>query len=164
MVAAKNEETMKKLLAIFLCVVFPVSAFAGDNSYKVAYDGGSIPGIKAGTDIKIYVEGTNLRVVKDKTELLLIPASAITEVSYGQDVHRRVGAAIGLAVFSLGLGALLALSKSKKHFIGVTWDDAGKKGGFAFQADKNEYRGLLAGLEGVSGKKAVNSDAMTVKN
>jgi hypothetical protein len=27
-----------------------------------------------------------------------------------------------------------------------------------------EYRGMLAGLEGVTGKKAVNSDTMTVKN
>jgi len=73
-------------------------------------------------------------------------------------------AAIGLAVFSLGLGALLALSKSKKHFIGLTWDDGGKKGGLALQADKNDYRGLLAGLEGITGKKAVDSDSMNVKN
>jgi hypothetical protein len=85
-------------------------------------------------------------------------------VSYGQDVHRGVGAAIGLAVVSLGVGALMALSKSKKHYIGLTWDDAGKKGGAAFQADKSDYRGILTGLEGVTGKKAVDSDAMTVKN
>jgi hypothetical protein len=39
-----------------------------------------------------------------------------------------------------------------------------KKGGLAFQADKNDYRGLLAGLEGITGKKAVDSDAMNVKN
>jgi hypothetical protein len=38
------------------------------------------------------------------------------------------------------------------------------KSGFAMQCDKNDYRGVLAALEGVSGKKAVNSDAMTVKN
>jgi hypothetical protein len=155
---------MKKLIATLLCFIFPVIAFASDNAYKVAYDDGSISGVKAGSDIKISVEGGSIRVLKDRTELAIIPVAAITEISYGQDVHRRVGAAIGLAVFSLGLGALLALSKSKKHFIGLTWDDAGKKGGFAFQADKNEYRGLLAGLEGVTGKKAVNSDAMTVKN
>ena len=88
----------------------------------------------------------------------------MTEISYGQDVHRRVGAAIGIGVFTLGLGALMALSKSKKHFIGLTWDDNGKKGGFAFQADKNDYRGILAGIEGITGKKAVDSEAMTVKN
>ena len=56
------------------------------------------------------------------------------------------------------------MSKSKKHFIGLTWDDGGKKGGLALQADKNDYRGLLAGLEGITGKKAVDSDSMNVKN
>jgi hypothetical protein len=62
------------------------------------------------------------------------------------------------------LAQLMALSKAKKHFVGLTWDDGGKKGGFAFQADKNDYRGILAGLEGVTGKKAVDSDTMSVKN
>ena len=88
-----------------------------------------------------------------------MPASAITEISYGQDVHRRVGAAIGLAVVSFGIGALMALTKSKKHFVGLTWADGDKKGGLAMQCDKNEYRGILAGLEGISGKKAVDSAA-----
>jgi len=32
------------------------------------------------------------------------------------------------------------------------------------QCDKNDYRGLLAALEGLTGKKAVDSDAMNVKN
>jgi hypothetical protein len=155
---------MKKFFALLLCILFPVSAIAGDNSYKIVYDGGSVPDVKAGTDMKLFIDGNTIRIKKGDTEIAAIPVAAVTEISYGQDVHRRVGAAIGVAVFSLGIGALLALSKSKKHFVGLTWDDSGKKGGLAFQADKNEYRGLLAGLEGVTGKKAVNSDAMTVKN
>jgi hypothetical protein len=155
---------MKKFLALMLCLVFPISAFAGDNGYKIDYDGGSLPNAKAGSSMKLVIDGSNIRILKDKTEVAVIPAAAVTEISYGQDVHRRVGAAIGLAIFSFGLGALLALSKSKKHFVGLTWDDGGKKGGLAFQADKNDYRGLLAGLEGITGKKAVDSDAMTVKN
>jgi hypothetical protein len=155
---------MKKIIAILLCVLFPVSALAGDNSYKIVYDGGSLANAKAGNDMKLVIDGTNIRITKDKAEVIVIPAAAVTELSYGQDVHRRVGAAIGVAVFSLGIGALLALSKSKKHFVGITWDDGGKKGGFAFQADKNDYRGLLAGIEGITGKKAVDSDAMNVKN
>ena len=44
--------------------------------------------------------------MKDKAEVVTIPSSAITEISYGQDVHRRVGAAIGLAVVSFGIGGL----------------------------------------------------------
>jgi hypothetical protein len=110
------------------------------------------------------IEQDKVRFFKDGKDLVVAPASAITEISYGQDVHRRVGTAIGLAVVSFGIGALMALSKSKKHFVGLTWADGDKKGGFAMQCDKNEYRGILAGLEGVSGKKAIDSDAMTVKN
>ena len=75
--------------------------------------------------------------------VVAIPASAVTEISYGQDVHRRVGTAIGLAVVSLGVGALMALSKSKKHFVGLTWVNGDRKGGLAMQCDKNQYRGVL---------------------
>ena len=114
--------------------------------------------------MRLYLDGNQVRFLKDKKDLLTIPTSSITEISYGQDVHRRVGAAIGLAVVSFGIGALMALTKSKKHFIGLTWADGDKKGGLAVQCDKNDYRGILAGLEGITGKKAVNSDAMTVKN
>ena len=155
---------MKPLIATVLCAVMPIVSFAADSGYKVNYDGGSITSVKAGSGIRLYIDSKHVRLVKDNAEVVAIPASSITEVSYGQDVHRRVGAAIGLAVVSLGVGALMALTKSKKHYIGLTWDDAGAKGGVAFQADKNEYRGVLAGLEGITGKKAVNSDAMTVKN
>lgn len=155
---------MKKFLALFLCILIPVAVFAGDNSYKIGYDGGSLPNVKAGTGMKLSMENGNIRILKDKNELAVIPASAVTEISYGQDVHRRVGTAVAVGVFSFGIGALTALSKSKKHFIGLTWDDGGKKGGIAFQADKSDYRGLLAGLEGVTGKKAVNSETLTVKN
>jgi CxxC motif-containing protein (DUF1111 family) len=151
-------------MVIVLCVAMPLMVFAGDNGYKVTYDGGSIPDAKAGTGMKLIIDSNQVRLMRDKGEVITIPASAITEISYGQDVHRRIGAAIGLAVISLGIGALMALTKSKKHFVGLTWADGDTKGGFAMQCDKNNYRGVLAGLEGVTGKKAVDSDAMTVKN
>lgn len=155
---------MKKMLVVGLCVAVPLMLFASDGGYKVTYDGGSIPDTKAGTGMKLFIDQDKVRLVRDKTEVITIPATAVTEISYGQDVHRRVGAAIGLAVVSLGIGALMALTKSKKHFVGITWVDGDKKGGFAMQCDKNDYRGVLAGLEGVTGRKAVDSDAMTVKN
>jgi hypothetical protein len=132
--------------------------------HKLTYDGGSIPNLKTGNSVKLYLDQNQIHVFKDGVEVTTLPASAVTEITYGQDVHRRVGAAIGLATVSLGVGALMALTKSKKHFIGITWDDAGNKGGAAFQADKSDYRGVLAGLQGITGKGAVSSDSMTVKN
>jgi hypothetical protein len=141
----------------------PLSALAESAGYKVSYDGGSI-NEKVGTGVYLYIETNQIRLTQKSEVLATIPAGSVTEISYGQDVHRRVGAAIGLAVVTFGLGALMALTKSKKHFVGITWVDGDKKGGFVMQCDKNDYRGILLGLEGVTGKKAVDSDAMTVKN
>jgi len=154
----------RQLLVFLLCFAVTGYSFAKDPGYKVTYDGGSVPDQKAGTGMQLVIGTDHITFIKDKTEVVSIPASAVTEISYGQDVHRRIGAAIGLAVVSLGIGALMALTKSKKHYVGITWADGEKKGGLAMQCDKSDYRGILAGLEGVTGKKAVDSDAMTVKN
>ena len=153
------------LVVLFLCVAIPAVTFASDaDGFKVNYDGGSISNTKAGTGMRLIIDGDHVRLLTNKTEVVNIPAAAITKISYGQDVHRRVGAAVGLAVVSLGIGGLMALKKAKKHYVGLTWADGDKKGGLAMQCDKNDYRGVLAALEGVSGKKAVDSDTMTVKN
>ena len=145
-------------------LLVPTVAFAANNSYKVSYDGGSIQSVKSGSSAEFAIEQTQVRLVKDKKDLIAIPASSITEISYGQDVHRRIGTAVGLAVVSFGIGALVAFSKSKKHFVGVTYANGEQKGGFVMQCDKDDYRGILMALEGITGKKAVDSDSMTVKN
>jgi hypothetical protein len=155
---------MRFAISLLLCATTTLAVLASDGSYNLTYDGGSMTTAKAGEHMRLYLNEDHIRLVKNKSDVLTLPASAVTEISYGQDVHRRIGAAIGLATVSLGVGALMALTKSKKHFIGLTWDDAGHKGGVAFQADKSDYRGVLAGLEGITGKKAVSSDPMTVKN
>lgn len=153
-----------RCLAVALSFLIPATTFASDNGYKVVYDGGSIPGVKTGSELRLFIDSNQIRFKNKKTDLIAVPPASVTEISYGQDVHRRVGAAIGLAVVSFGIGALMALTKSKKHYVGLTWADGDKKGGFAIQCDKSDYRGILTGLEGVTGKKAVDSDALTVKN
>lgn len=117
------------VIAAILCVTIPATVLAVEkgNSYNIKYDGGSLQDYKAGMDMKLYIEADKIRIERDKKEVVVIPAASVTEVSFGQDVHRRVGAAIGIALVSFGIGALMALSKSKKHYVGITWDDAGKE-------------------------------------
>jgi len=93
---------MKSFVAVLLCLVVPAVLIASDSrpSFKVQYDGGSLQNVKAGSDLKLYVDSNSVRLMRGKTEIANILPSSITEVSYGQDVHRRVGAAIGLAVVS----------------------------------------------------------------
>ena len=116
------------MLALALCLIVPATLFAGDSGYGVMYDGGSLPGVKTGSKVKMYIESNQIRFVQDGKDLVVLPAASVTEISYGQDVHRRVGAAVGVAIVSFGVGALLALSKSKKHFVGIAWANGDQKG------------------------------------
>src|SRR5277367_5709148 len=87
-------QLFSRCLALALCLVIP--AVASEDGYKVVYDGGSIPEVKTGIELRLFIESNRIRFKSKKAELIAIPASSVTEISYGQDVHRRVGAAIGL--------------------------------------------------------------------
>src|SRR4029077_17687413 len=60
--------------------------------------------------------------------------------------------AVGLAIISLGVGALFALHKTKLHYIGVNYTDKdGKKEGVLLQGDKSNFRAIIVALQGVTG-------------
>jgi PEGA domain len=151
----------RAVLTTILCASLPFSGYAAESQvgYSVVYSGGSLPNVKSGEELKLYLGAAQIRLKHKSQPVFDVPTKAITDLSYGQEVHRRIGTAAGLAVVSLGIGALVAFSKSKKHYIGITWANGDDKGGVVLQADKNEYRGLLAALEGVSGKTAVDTDS-----
>ena len=154
---------MKLLLASVLFLAVPVTSFAADNTFKVISDGGSVPELKASAKTDLSVEPAATKLLEGKQEVIRIVPATVTEASYGQDVHRRIGTAAGLAVISLGIGALMAFSKSKKHFIGLTYADGDKKDGFAMPFDKNEDGGILAALEGAD-REAADSERTSGKN
>lgn len=127
-------------------------------NFPMKYEGGSLPLNDSG--LKVFLAKDDISIVQGK-QTFKVPVAAITEISYGNDVHRRVGAAVGVGIVTLGVGALLALAKTKKHYVGVTWENAAgehAKGGVVFKVGKGEYRGFLAALEGMTGKKAVEAD------
>jgi hypothetical protein len=68
---------MRNLVAVLLCIAIPMMAFAGDNSYKVTYDGGSLPDMKAGTGAKLFIDANQIRLVSDKSPVTTISASSI---------------------------------------------------------------------------------------
>lgn len=148
--------------AVLLCWLAPFTSLAAEYQYQwgysVVYAGGSLP-MKGGTSLKLYIDSRTVRLVTKNGESSIIPANTITEVSYGQEVHRRIGTGAAVAVLSLGIGAMVAMSESKKHYIGIIWANGDDKGGIALQADKNEYRGLLGALQGVTGRTAVDADS-----
>jgi len=156
---------VRPLLSLTLCLsLFANPAFsAKDGSIPMKYEGGSLP-LKQHDGLKVLLSPDTIKITQGK-QSFAVPSQKVTEVSYGNDVHRRVGAAIGVAAVTLGIGAMLLLVKTKKHYVGIVWDGAEMagtppKGGAVFKVGKGEYRGFLSGLEGVTGRKAVNADSV----
>jgi hypothetical protein len=147
-------------LVFFLLVS---TATAANVILGMKYEGGTLP-LSVHNKVKIELAPDSINVGQGK-QVFDIPIKNITEVNYGQEVHRRVGEAIALGVATAGIGAIAAAFKTKKHYVGVVWTDnvaangeTPKKGGVVFKVGKGDYRGLVAALEGATGLKAVNAD------
>src|ERR1700760_3074335 len=144
---------LKKI--IVLSMLFPLLAYGEGNTFdRVRYNGGSISSkVKPdewGNKLDVTSDAISL-TLKDGQSISIVPRN-VTSLSYGQEAHRNVGTAIGLAVFSLGIGALSALHKTKLHYIGINFtDENGKKQGVLLQGDKGNFRAILVALQGVTG-------------
>ncbi len=144
---------LKKLT--ILGMLLPLLAHAQGNTFdKVRYNGGSISTTVKPDDWDNKLNVTSEAIVlalKDGQSISINPKDVVS-LSYGQEAHRRVGTAVGLAVISLGIGALSALHKTKLHYIGINFTDKdGKKQGVLLQGDKGNFRAILVALQGVTG-------------
>lgn len=146
-------KSLRKVCAAILCC--SVVAYAQGNTFtKVRYNGGSISTtVKPDDwDNKLVVNADAIVLTLKDGQSVSIPPKQVTGLSYGQEAHRRVGTAIGLAVISLGVGALFALHKTKLHYIGVNYTaNDGKKQGLLLQGDKSNFRAIIVALQGVTG-------------
>lgn len=152
--------TLKRLLALFLCL--PLLTYGQGNTFtKVRYNGGSLSTtVKPDDwDNKLTVNSDAITLALKDGQTVSIPPKLVTSLSYGQEAHRRVGTAIGLAVLSLGVGLIFLAHKTKLHYIGINYSDKdGKKQGVLIQGDKSNFRAIIVALQGVTGAPVSVSD------
>jgi hypothetical protein len=93
-------------------------------------------------------------VLAQRRHRIAVPGRDIMEISCGSQVHRRLGAAV---LNRLHLG------EAETYYIGVAWADGRNEGpGEAktevlFRVSGSDYRQILASLEQMTGKKAIDT-------
>ena len=146
-------------LAVSAVLALPVAGLAGEakkarNTYPVTYEGGSLS--LSHNRIKASLESDEV-VLAQHRHRISVPVRDIMEISCGSQVHRRLGAAFLNAIPGLHLG------DAETHYIGVAWADGSRDGTGAaktevlFRVNGSDYRELLASLERITGKKAVDT-------
>jgi len=64
---------VRMLIACCLCIA--LSSVAADKGYHVTFNGGSLPGTKAGTGLMMYIDQNQVWFVKDKETIITIPST-----------------------------------------------------------------------------------------
>jgi len=146
-------------LAVSAVLALPVAGVAGEarrarNTYQVTYEVGSLP--LNHNRIKASIESDEV-VLAQRRHRIAVPVRDIMEISCGSQLHRRLGAAVLNAIPRLHLG------EGETHYIGVAWADGSRDGSgtpkteVLFRVNGSDYRELLASLERMTGKKAVDT-------
>src|SRR5262245_46945919 len=145
-----------RLLASFLC--YCLVAYADGNSFdRVRYNGGSVDSKVDPKEWKNTLTITSDAItlaLKDGKSVKIDPKS-VKSLSYGQEAHRRVGTMIALAVLVAPVALFGLFHKTRLHYIGIQYTDAGKSAGILLQGDKDNYRAILVALQGVTGVPVV---------
>src|SRR4029434_4611756 len=151
---------MRKLagMVVIVLTVAILTYGQGNVFKKVRYQGGSVASTVHHDECRTtrVVDSDKIKLTFRDGRNKVIDPKQVTGLSYGQDAHRRIGAMIALAVLVSPIALFGLLSKTRKHFVGIEWQEDGeKKGGVLLQADKNNYRGILMALGGVTGARAL---------
>jgi hypothetical protein len=168
---------MRRSLALLLtCVLFANAAFAGVNSNKSKYVGGTakdIPvpsvGVLDTTNESLlafkYEQGKAIDKTKFAAGSFSLPYPEITAIGYGQHASLRVGQTIALSALAGVGGLLLLLSKSKSHYVTIEYNDAaGNAQSVVFEIGKDAVRPLLTSLTTRTGKTVVDQPDPTKTN
>jgi hypothetical protein len=144
----------RRLLAFALLVAFAFESvtWAGLNSKKALYVGGTIPSLAQGTEGTASAQDEKIFVFDYKGGKLSIPYEKINDLEYGEKAGRRLGLAIVVS-------PLFLFSKKKKHFLTLGYtDDNDKQEAGVFELGKDVIRVTLASLEARTGRKVDYQD------
>ena len=88
--------------------------------------------------------------LKDGQSVHIDPA-LVSNLSYGQEAHRRVGTMIALGILLTPIALFGLFHKTRLHYIGMEYRTAdGKNAGLLIQAHKDNYRAVLQALRGAT--------------
>lgn len=120
-------------------------------AYPATYAGGSLPlnhqkvHAALGKDEVVFMQGGRR---------IAVPVKSITEISFGTEVRRRLGASV------LDVVPLMHLGEAETHYVGVAWtgSDRTANAQVLLRMSRGEYRDFLGALERLTGIKAIDTN------
>jgi hypothetical protein len=140
---------MKSCLLLLLALA---PLLAADSGSRVLYVGGTMPGVKARSDLRIDLLEEETLKVSTHGHSVLIQYRDVNTLEYGLRVSRRyIEAALISPVF--------LVAKKKTHYLTIGYTDSeGKQQAMILEVGKGEIRPLLVSLEARTGRRVEFQD------
>ena len=140
---------MNRPLVILFIVCFCFEAlYAGVDSQKTMYVGGTLSSIKEQTEGVSSTSDEKVFQFEYGTSKLQIPYDRIESLEYGQKVGRRGG-----------IVSRWVITKKRKHFLTINYkDESGQQQAAVLELGKDIVRVTLAAVEARSGHKIEYED------
>jgi hypothetical protein len=133
-------------------LLLTLTVLAAQPGYQARLIGGTLPGLQAKSGARLDISGSDSLRLFNRNAEVRIDYNKIRTIEYGQSVSRRYAAAILIS-------PVLLLSKSRKHFVTLEYDDAeGRQQALVFRVNKGDIRSLLASLEARTGRRVEYQD------
>jgi hypothetical protein len=148
-----NPVRIRRFLVCFLTIAICAQG-QGNTFNRVRYNGGSVDSKVDPKDWnnRLTITGDTIALSLDDGTKVDIPTKSVTSLSYGQEAHRRVGTMIALAILVAPVALFGLFHKTRLHYIGIQYNTSDRKtAGILLQGDKDNYRAILVGLQGVTG-------------
>jgi hypothetical protein len=147
---AWSDEGVKPHLLVLL-VLSPLLQ-AGDVGSRVLYVGGTVPGVRSKSDVRIDLLQDDALKVSAKGSSFLVPYKDVNTLEYGMRVSRRY-------VEAVLISPLFLVAKKKTHFLTIGYmDQEGRQQAMILQVGKEEIRPLLVSLEARTGRRVEYQD------
>lgn len=147
---AWSDESVKLYLLVVL-VLSPLLQ-AGDIGSRVLYVGGTVPGVRSKSDVRIDLLQDDALKVSAKGNSFLVPYKDVNTLEYGMRVSRRY-------VEAVLISPLFLVAKKKTHFLTIGYlDPEGRQQAMILQVGKEEIRPLLVSLEARTGRRVEYQD------
>jgi hypothetical protein len=141
------------VIAALLVTLGAVCIVSGrDTGARVEYVGGTISQIPPGCQGYAQTLDEQSFIFYSRGASWRVPYESINLLEYGQNVNRRLAAAVLIS-------PLFILSKARQHFLTIGYTDPeGKQQALVFRVNKTDIRLVLATLEARTGRRVEFQD------
>ena len=136
----------------FIVAALCCGVLAAQAGFKIELVGGTLRGLTGRTAARLDPGGAGSMVFHSAAGELRIPFQSVRILKYGQDVSRRY-------VEAVLISPLFLLSKSRRHFFTLMFDDAeAQTQALVFRVEQRDVHAVLAILEARTGKRVEYQD------